>query len=341
MAQKYSKVADQALQMRNKKLDKEDQQLDAARDIIAGSDPTVRSQFEKLYPELKGNDIAYARFIVKGGKGVEALAKGYIQPTQYLEAAIAGEPMAARLAVMTQAERTGQPIEVVAKDMQDALTLSKNPALLLDTMKKAGVVNEKQFKDYNMRMMAGTAKDKEAIVKELASSIPALMQKKMIARVENDLESWTTIPGQPSLLADPIFGNIYQGMKTSLGRKPTLPEVSKLYLNQDGITNEERTARQVTLVQAYEAALSKANNGIFSSPMIQGELSDKSRKMKQTLTAQIVGDSLARKLGAAVGETFTGAQQFSVPNMMFNMGRDIINAEVETVDQFLNGLLGR
>lgn len=247
---------------------KAEQKQEALNSLMSSIPPEVRGSFVKMNPSLQ-DDTTFAAYIMQAAKSgkdkdsFDALMTGAVTPENYLQAGLTGNTIAARLAAVEQASRTGLPKDVVEKNMQAAAAFVSQPEYFLKAATSTGLMTSAQAKVYAAKLAAG---DKEGN-KELALQRLALVEPFMSAiqkqTIDKDILSWPKAEGEPTIDQAPGALPVIEKFRATAGRNPSIQEFSSAYLSQPGLTPQETSQRNQLVGDAYARALERSKMGIF------------------------------------------------------------------------------
>ena len=348
------KMASQFQQQQIKKLDRLDQQKEAASDILAGAKPEAIDTITRIFPGLQDDPVAQAKFITSHkGKEWQPILDGTITEDKYLSSALSGNQAAKAMAITQQAKLTGQSIQAVKQDVDYAESLVMNPNLLAQEMKKYGIPSglspdeEKKLKAQSV--LGGGKKSKEEIFAEHQRAI-GNVEKILAYRADSKLNDISTWSPDQSPLSDPTAQNIYESTKLKLGRKPDVVEFAKAYINEPGVEPEIKKVREQTILSGYQNNAEKSMKGIFSVPLSKGDISDRMRKIRVGITLDSIQKpgvmAGAREFGASLASVLSvGSSMYAGSGVgSFVSANDINNPSstvnpAGTLDEFFTGLL--
>lgn len=336
--QLQSKMAEKGWDRQQRMLDKEDQQKEAAADVLAGMSGTVRETLTTQFPGLK-DDVAMAKFITKDGHGKDWLPiiQGTVPPEQYLTEALKGNKPAGMMAMLEQQKRTGLPEAVVREDMNYAQRFVQDKQFMAEEMVKNKLATPEEVKNLLGKGMLDTSKaGQEKLNNYALANVDRAMFARTKNRIDSNLQSWGNIPGQPGLLATPEAAKVYEDLTSVMGKAPNIADFSKAFV-ADAKTNAEKLTRQALISESYSGALAKAGGGIFHVPMNNTFIAEQDRKLK-TVTA-INAVSTAGKAGQAVREGFSGAQSLMPLSVLGSTANAVVKPILGSLDEFMQGLL--
>lgn len=333
-----TQMAEKGWDRQQKMLDKEDQQKEAAADVLAGMAAPVRETLVTQFPGLQ-DDVAMAKFITKDGHGKDWLPiiQGTLPPEGYLTEALKGNRPAQMMAILEQQKRTGLPPAVVREDMNYAQRFVQDKQFMAEEMLKNKLATPEEMKNMLGKSMLDTSKAGQEKMNAYAlANVDRALFARTKNRIDSDLQGWGQVPGQPSLLATPEAASVYEKLKASTGRPPGIADFSKAFI-ADAKDNGEKLNRQALISDAYSGALAKAGSGIFHVPMNKDFIAEQDRKLK-TVTA-INAVNAASRAGQVVRESFAGAQSLLPTSLLTQAASQIITPALGTLDDFVQGLI--
>ena len=337
-----TKMAEKGWERSQRMLDKEDQQKEAAADVLAGMAGSVREVLTTQFPGLK-DDVAMAKFITKDGHGKDWLPiiQGTVPPEGYLTEALKGNRPAQMMAVLEQQKRTGLPPAVVREDMNYAQRFVQDKQFMAQELIDSKLATPEEVQNLIGKGMLDTSKaGQEKLQAYAMSRVSDALFARTKRRIDGDLESWNQVPGQPSILSSPEAAKVYENLKSTLGatagtkKSVTIQDFSKAFI-ADAQTNPEKLARQALISDAYSGVLAKAGGGIFHIPMGPGYILDEQNK----LTTETVLDSIARRAGRVVGGAVIGAQSIMPLSTLSRGVSQVVKPALSTLDEFVQGLI--
>lgn len=342
--QLQSKMAEKGWDRQQRMLDKEEQQKEAAADILAGMSGTVRETLVTQFPGLK-DDVAMAKFLSKDGHGKDWLPviQGTIPPEDYLKEGLLGNQPARMMAVLEQQKRTGLPIAVVKEDLNYAQRFVQDSQFMAQELIQNKLATPEEVKNMVGKGMLDTTKAGQEKLKSYAlSKVSDALFARTKNRIDSDITSWQQVPGQPSLLSSPEAAKVFETLSSNLGTIPgtrssiSIADFSRAFI-ADAKTNEEKLSRQALISDAYSGVLAKQGAGIFHMPMNQAYIADQQRRVKTATTIQAITN--AGKLGQGVRDSFAGASDLMPLNVLTQTANEAYKPILSTLDEFVNGLL--
>ncbi len=335
----HERMAEKAFNDAVKLAEKKDAEREAAKAGVAMLDPAAREAITRINPAMK-DDVEYFKFIQQGGgknKDWAPILLGEIKDTNYVQAALQDKNLPARmLAINEESLRTNRDPREVDEEMKKLETLSKNPAMAMEVMSKAGLFDgpdgKKKLADIKSKLTIGDATTRKETNALLISMLPDLSKRNAIVESRN-------IPSQ-ELMSVPGFAETYQLTSQKKGAPANIQEAGMAWMREEGISNEERINRQEQITQAYAQEVARrGKSGIFFQ-MDQSQVAEEARKMQSSLTANTVRETFLRKAGALIGRTAEMANENNFLAQMFNMQEQGLKAQYGLLDEFVSGMTG-
>lgn len=333
-----SKMAEHGWDRQQKALDKADQQKESAADILAGMSGNVRETLVTQFPGLK-DDVAMAKFLTKDGHGKDWLPiiQGTVPPEDYLKEALGGSKPAQMMAMLEQQKRTGLPPAVVKEDMNYAQRFVQDPTFMAQELVQNHLATPEEMKNLVGKSSLDSSKAGQEKLKNYAlANVDKVLFARTKNRIDSDLQSWSQVPGQPSLLSTPEAAKVFGDLQSVSGRAPNISDFSKAFI-ADASTAVDKISRQALISDAYSGVLSKAGGGIFHVPMGPGYIDEQKARLKtSTVLSEISG---ANKVGRAVREGLSGAQSLMPLSLATTGLNELAKPVLGTLDDFVQGLL--
>lgn len=265
-----SSLIDYNMRLADRQQGKADVLQDKTEAVMSAIGPEAKDAIWTLRPDLKGNDAATAQFTMQelkmNKKDWEPILSGMVKPEDLFLTGLAGNKVAASLAVKKQIETTGMPEATVAKQARVLNDFVTNPMAADKLIKDFNLLpSSKELQAYQGLGLKGNAQGQADQIKARLMMVNTLASRMAISDINNNIDKWPVTPGTTSLVNLPEAGAIFDASKRIANRAPTVQEFYDSYVNADGIAPDERTRRSEIVRGAYNATLKKASSGIYGT----------------------------------------------------------------------------
>lgn len=330
----HAKLADKMLADQEKLLAKKEAEQEAAQQVASMVAPETRQAIVNMNPAMR-DDVNFAKFVVNGGgkdKNWKPILDGTLTPSDYVPAAIQGNTAARGLAISEYAVRTGKSVLEAENEMRIAESVGKSPTMALEAYFKEGVMSKKEVDQYTTALATADSAARKEITAKLQMKIPDFMQK----RTENSVKADPTKIA--AIMQDEEFNQAAVVTAQKQGKPPSSFSVALTYINAEGISNQERIARQEKVSKAYAETIAKEGaSGIFHPPFQKDQLAAYASNAKKQLASKTVSDALSARIGALFGEAGNFLGSYNAPNQG-QFARSLGGLAVGMGDEFMTGV---
>lgn len=284
-----SKQLDQDYKLRMMNLEKSSMQNEAAADILAGMNQESLNIVASTFPSLKNQDgtidnTKMAKFLEthNNGKEWKPLVDGTVPASEYFRTALNGNKAAEIMAVAAQSKATGKNLIEVKSELDYAKRLMNEPALLKSEMKKYRIAIPQEANQQDAKSMLNVKKSKEELLQDRQIAIGNVEKvlSAMNAAKLDDLSTWKA-ESNP-IINDPNAAKIYDEMKVSLARKPSLMEFAATYINDPTLDADARKARKDLLTSNLKSNAKQMQGSLFYPALTDGDIDNKMRVLEVT-----------------------------------------------------------
>lgn len=327
------KLIQQSQMLQLKRLEKEEFAKEAAADVLAGVKPEALDTLTQIFPAMKGDNVAIAKFVTSSGKDWKPILDGQIQEDKYLQSALLGHKPSRVMAIVEEAKRTGSSVKSVESQVDYAETLLNNPDLFAKEKARYLGVSEKEMKNEAAKKLLNK-ESKDELAAQRQKDIGDI-EKIMAAKTEQRLQDITTWAPNTSPLADPEGQKIFAELQQKLSRTPNVVEFAKAFVNAPDLTPEIRKTRVQAIQSGYEMAAKASQKTLLHVPISDGQIKDNMRKLE---VAAVV-DNIASRAGAFIGKNLTGAADITPMANILKFHENVLKSEYNSLESFFNGLV--
>lgn len=293
-------------------IQRRDVTMQKAEQFLSAISPDVKEAVLAARPDLAGNDLGFAKFmeieLLRNKKEWEPILSGALSDQGMVMQAALGNNAAAMVLTAKQAKASGMDKKEVEADIRGLRKFVKDPIEGDKLIKGMRLLTGEDLKKYTQLAMSPNPTDKKQVEEIRANLAPYVMQNVLQQRVQN-VEKWSQIPGQPSVLAMTAAGQVIESFKKSAGRGPNAEEFHAAFINQKDLTPQQKVERSEMFKNELKTRIRLANKNAYGLMLDEADIIN-----KMIVRGVLSNPSFGQALGAAVGAGLESAYNDWIAN---------------------------